>query len=99
MVELDRILQEKDEETHSLQDSVRKLERANQQLKEEQESLKTVNQLSLEDMNKLNSDLQLEVCRSHSEIVMLVCETLLVSKQAALSFTQQVCFWELYIYT
>lgn len=62
MVDLNRILREKDEEIHSLQESVRTLERTNQQLKDEQESLKTVNQLSLEEMNKLNSDLQLEVC-------------------------------------
>lgn len=62
MVDLNRILREKDEEIHSLQESVKTLERTNQQLKDEQESLKTVNQLSLEEMNKLNSDLQLEVC-------------------------------------
>lgn len=62
MVDLNRILREKDEEIHSLQESVETLERTNQQLKDEQESLKTVNQLSLEEMNKLNSDLQLEVC-------------------------------------
>lgn len=62
MVDLNRILRERDEEIHSLQESVRTLERTNQQLKDEQESLKTVNQLSLEEMNKLNSDLQLEVC-------------------------------------
>lgn len=62
MVDVNRILREKDEEIHSLQESVRTLERTNQQLKDEQESLKTVNQLSLEEMNKLNSDLQLEVC-------------------------------------
>lgn len=61
-MDLNRILREKDEEIHSLQESVRTLERTNQQLKDEQESLKTVNQLSLEEMNKLNSDLQLEVC-------------------------------------
>lgn len=62
MVDLNRISREKDEEIHSLQESVKTLERTNQQLKDEQESLKTVNQLSLEEMNKLNSDLQLEVC-------------------------------------
>ena len=62
MVDLNRILRERDEEIHSLQESVRTLERTKQQLKDEQESLKTVNQLSLEEMNKLNSDLQLEVC-------------------------------------
>lgn len=62
MVDVNRILREKDEEIHSLQESVRTLERTNQQLKDEQESLKTVNQLSLEELNKLNSDLQLEVC-------------------------------------
>lgn len=62
MVDLNTILRERDEEIHSLQESVRTLERTNQQLKDEQESLKTVNQLSLEEMNKLNSDLQLEVC-------------------------------------
>lgn len=70
MVDLNRTLREKDEEIHSLQESVRTLERTNQQLKDEQESLKTVNQLNLEDMNKLNSDLQLEVCWPHCETVM-----------------------------
>ena len=70
MVDLNRILREKDEEIHSLQESMRTLERTNQQLKDEQESLKTVNQLSLEEMNKLNSDLQLEVCYAHRETVM-----------------------------
>ena len=62
VLDLNRTLREKDEEMHVLQESVRRLERTNQQLKEEQESLKTVNQLRLEDMNKLNSDLQVEVC-------------------------------------
>ena len=57
-MDLSRTLREKDEEIHSLQESVGTLERTNQQLKDEQESLKTVNQLNLEDMNKLNS----EVC-------------------------------------
>ena len=62
MLDLNRTLREKDEEISSLQESVRGLERTNQQLKEEQDSLKTVNELRLEDMNKLNSDLQQEVC-------------------------------------
>ena len=57
-MDLSTTLREKDEEIHSLQESVGTLERTNQQLKDEQESLKTVNQLNLEDMNKLNS----EVC-------------------------------------
>lgn len=69
MVDLNRTLRERNEEIHSLQESVRRLERTNQQLKDEQESLKTVNQLSLEDMNKLNSDLELEVCTTHCETV------------------------------
>ena len=57
-MDLSTTLREKDDEIHSLRESVGTLERTNQQLKDEQESLKTVNQLNLEDMNKLNS----EVC-------------------------------------
>ena len=63
MLDLDRALHEKDEEARSLQESVRSLERTNQQLQDEQESLKTVNQLRLEDMNKLNSELQQQVSK------------------------------------
>ena len=37
------------------------LEKNNGQLKDEQESLKTVNELRLEDLNRLNSDLQQQV--------------------------------------
>lgn len=62
MEDLNRTLREKDEEINSLQDSVRNLERTSQQLKNEQESLKTGYQLSVEDLNKVISDLQLEVC-------------------------------------
>ena len=62
MLELNRALREKDEEARSLQETVGKLERTNQQLKEEQESIKTVNQLRLE-------DLQQEVTCPHSEAI------------------------------
>ena len=72
MEDLNRTLREKDEEINSLQDSVRNLERTNQQLKIEQESLKTGYQLSVEDLNKVISDLQLEVCWSHCKAVMLM---------------------------
>ena len=72
MVDLNRTLREKDDEIHSLEESVTRLERTNQQLKDEQESLKTVNQLSLEDMNKLNSDLQLEVCTTHCVDIIII---------------------------
>lgn len=62
VLDLNTNLQKKDEQIRTLQESVRGLERTNQQLKDEQESLKTVNELRLEDMNRLNSDLQQQVC-------------------------------------
>lgn len=61
MKDLNTTLQEKDQQIRALQESVRDMERTNQQLKDEQESLKTVNELRLEDMNRLNSDLQQQV--------------------------------------
>ena len=61
MKDLNTTLQEKDQQIRALQESVRDMERTNQQLKDEQESLKTVNELRLEDINRLNSDLQQQV--------------------------------------
>ena len=61
LLEINRTLGERDEEISRLHKSVRSLERANQLLKEDRESLKTAHGLRLEDMNKINSDLQQEV--------------------------------------
>lgn len=58
---LNRTIREKDEEISSLQESTRTLQRTNQQLKEELESLKTVNELQLDDVKRINTDLEKEV--------------------------------------
>lgn len=58
---LNRTIREKDEEISSLQESTRTLQRTNQQLKEELESLKTVNELQLDDVKRINRDLEKEV--------------------------------------
>lgn len=61
VLDLNTTLQEKDQQIRVLQESIQGLEKTNTQLKDEQESLKTVNQLQLEDMNRFNSDLQQQV--------------------------------------
>lgn len=58
---LNRTLRDKEEEMGSLQESMRTLERTNQQLKEELESLKTVNELQLDDIKRINKDLETEL--------------------------------------
>lgn len=55
---VEQTLREKDQQISALQESMAELEKNNGQLKDEQESLKTVNELRLEDLNRLNSDLQ-----------------------------------------
>lgn len=44
-----------------LEKRVGDLEKENQAMKDEQESLKTINKLTYEDLNKVNSDLLAEV--------------------------------------
>lgn len=61
MKALEEELQRKDKQIAALQESISELEKTNRQLKDEQESLKTVNELRLDDINKLNTDLQKEV--------------------------------------
>ena len=61
MKALEEELQGKDKQIAALQESISELEKTNRQLKDEQESLKTVNELRLDDINKLNTDLQKEV--------------------------------------
>ena len=61
MKALEEELQGKDKQIATLQESISELEKTNRQLKDEQESLKTVNELRLDDINKLNTDLQKEV--------------------------------------
>ena len=61
MKALEEELQEKDNQIATLQKSTSELEKTNRQLKDEQESLKTVNELQLDDINRLNTDLQQQV--------------------------------------
>ena len=61
MKALEEELQGKDKQIAALQEAISELEKTNRQLKDEQESLKTVNELRLDDINKLNTDLQKEV--------------------------------------
>ena len=61
MKALEEELQGKDKQIAALQESISELEKTNRQLKDEQESLKTVNELRLDDINKLNTDLQKQV--------------------------------------
>lgn len=61
MKALEEELQGKDKQIATLQESISELEKTNRQLKDEEESLKTVNELRLDDINKLNTDLQKEV--------------------------------------
>ena len=65
-------MQDKEQEIRTLQETVRGLERTNQQLKEEQESLKTVNELRLEDINRVNSDLQKQVFNNETFLIIFL---------------------------
>jgi predicted RNase H-like nuclease (RuvC/YqgF family) len=58
---LKQTVSEKDDEISRLEKQCDELEKLNQELKDEQESLKTVNKLTYEDLNRVNSDLRAEV--------------------------------------
>ena len=65
MKALEEELEEKDKQIAALQMSITELEKTNRQLKDEQERLrllfKTVNELRLDNINRLNTDSQQQV--------------------------------------
>lgn len=54
-------MQALEHEVKELRERCAELEKENQEMKDEQESLRTVNKLTYEDLNKVNSDLLAEV--------------------------------------
>lgn len=61
---LNDTVKERDEEIAGLERRCEELEKSNQEMKDEQESLKTVNKLTYEDLNKENLELRAKVRRT-----------------------------------